>query len=242
MAIRFSKTFLLRKLHQITGIVPLGFFFFGHMFTNSKAMSGEKVFNDAVEDIHHIPYLLFIEIFGIFLPLLFHSVYGIFISVEARPNVGNYNYGRNWFYLFQRITGVFLFFFILFHILNFRFGLIPGLNEIPVAGNADLAFDIVRKEFQITWVLILYILGILATSWHLAYGFFLFAVDWGILIGEKAQKMALYACIGLSVMLGAVGINAAVAFIRPCGLFPQALCGELEKKGITEPTGKSGKF
>lgn len=241
MAIRFSKTFLLRKLHQLTGIVPLGFFFFGHMFTNSKAMSGAKVFNDAVEDIHHIPYLLFIEIFGIFLPLLFHSVYGIFISAEARPNVGNYNYGRNWFYLFQRITGVFLFFFILFHILNFRFGLVPGLNETPVAGNAPLAFNIVSREFQITWVLILYFLGILATAWHLAYGFFLFAVDWGILIGEKAQKMALYACLGLAVMLGAVGINAAVAFVRPCGLFPQALCGELEKKGVTEPS-KTGKF
>lgn len=241
MAIRFSKTFLLRKLHQLTGIVPLGFFFFGHMFTNSKAMSGAKVFNDAVEDIHHIPYLLFIEIFGIFLPLLFHSVYGIFISMEARPNVGNYNYGRNWFYLFQRITGVFLFFFILFHILNFRFGLVPGLNETPVAGNANLAFGIVQREFQITWVLVLYFLGILATAWHLAYGFFLFAVDWGILIGEKAQKMALYACIGLAVMLGAVGINAAVAFVRPCGLFPQALCGELEKKGVTEPS-KTGKF
>lgn len=241
MAIRFSKTFLLRKLHQLTGIVPLGFFFFGHMFTNSKAMSGAKVFNDAVEDIHHIPYLLFIEIFGIFLPLLFHSVYGIFISAEARPNVGNYNYGRNWFYLFQRITGVFLFFFILFHILNFRFGLVPGLNETPVAGNANLAFGIVQREFQITWVLVLYFLGILATAWHLAYGFFLFAVDWGILIGEKAQKMALYACIGLAVMLGAVGINAAVAFVRPCGLFPQALCGELEKKGVTEPS-KTGKF
>lgn len=241
MAIRFSKTFLLRKLHQLTGIVPLGFFFFGHMFTNSKAMSGAKVFNDAVEDIHHIPYLLFIEIFGIFLPLLFHSVYGVFISAEARPNVGNYNYGRNWFYLFQRITGVFLFFFILFHILNFRFGLVPGLNETPVAGNAPLAFNIVSREFQITWVLILYFLGILATAWHLAYGFFLFAVDWGILIGEKAQKMALYACIGLAVTLGAVGINAAVAFVRPCGLFPQALCGELEKKGVTEPS-KTGKF
>ena len=88
MAIKFSKTFLLRKLHQMTGIVPFGLFFFVHMFTNSKAMSGATVFNEAVEDIHHIPYLLFVEIFGIFLPLLFHSVYGILISAEASPNVG----------------------------------------------------------------------------------------------------------------------------------------------------------
>ena len=243
MAIRFSKTFLLRKLHQLTGIVPLGLFFFVHMFTNSKAMSGAKVFNDAVEDIHHIPYLLFAEVFGIFLPLLFHSVYGIMISAEARPNVGNYNYGRNWFYLFQRITGVFLFFFILFHILNLRFGVIPGLESYgnPVAGNAPKAFAIVSAEFQNAGILIFYILGILATAWHLAYGFWLFAVDWGIIIGEKAQKMALYACIGLAVMLGAVGVNAAVAFVRPCGLFPQAFCSELEKKGVVEPS-KTGKF
>ena len=77
---KLSNNFLLRKLHQLTGIVPLGIFFAVHMFTNAKAMNGDKVFNDAVKDIHHLPFLLFIEIFGIFLPLLFHSVYGIFIS------------------------------------------------------------------------------------------------------------------------------------------------------------------
>lgn len=243
MAIKISKTFLMRKLHQLTGIVPLGFFFFGHMFTNSKAMSGDKVFNDAVSDIHHIPYLLFVEIFGIFLPLLFHSVYGIFISLEARPNAGNYNYGRNWFYIFQRVTGVFLFVFILFHLLNMRFGAIPGLQTYgdPVAGNADRAFAIISAEFQSVPILIFYFLGVIATAWHLAYGFFLFAVDWGILIGEKAQKYALYASVFLAISLSAVGINAAVAFVRPCGLFPQAMCGELKEKKVVEPN-RSGKF
>lgn len=232
---KISKTFLLRKLHQLTGIVPLGAFFFVHMFTNSKAMSGDKVFNDAVADIHHMPYLIFIEIFGIFLPLLFHSVYGIFISAEARPNAMNYGYGRNWFYLFQRATGIFLFFFLLFHILNFRFGAIPGLNTTAVAGNADKAFAIVAAEFQITWVFIIYVLGVLATAWHLAYGFFLFAVDWGIIIGEKAQKYALYGCLGLAAFLGAVGINAMVSFNKKCGLLPAVLCEEAEKKGVVEP-------
>jgi len=240
---KISNTFLLRKLHQITGIVPLGIFLFGHFFTNSKAMSGDKVFNDAVADIHHIPYLLFIEIFGIFLPLLYHSIYGIIISGEARFNNASYGYGRNCFYLFQRITGGFLFFFIFFHILNFRFALIPGMATYghPVAGHANEAFSLVSTEFQITWVMILYILGIAATAWHLAYGFWLFAVDWGLVIGEKAQKYALYGSIALAIGLFAVGVNAAVAFVRPCGLFPKALCEEAEKKGIVEPN-KSGKF
>ncbi|MBK8465058.1 MAG: succinate dehydrogenase [Chloracidobacterium sp.] len=233
MAIKFPNTFLLRKLHQITGIVPLGMFFFVHMFTNSKAMNGDASFNKAVKEIHDIPYLLFIEIFGIFLPLIFHSVYGIMISAEAKPNVLNYGYGRNWFYVLQRTTGIFLFFFILFHILNFRFGVVPGLNMVPVAGNADKAFSIVAGEFQIPWVMAIYIIGILATAWHLAYGFFLFAVDWGIVIGEKAQKVVLYGCLGLALFLGAVGINAAFAFVRPCGLLPMALC-EQPKMTIQE--------
>lgn len=241
MASKFSRTFLLRKLHQLTGIVPLGIFFFVHMFTNSKAMSGPAVFNEAVEDIHHIPYLLFVEIFGIFLPLLYHSVYGLFITAESRPNVGSYGYDRNWFYVLQRATGVFLFFFIIFHILNFRFGLVPGLNTTPVAGNADLAFDIVAREFAIPWVMALYIAGIVATAWHLAYGFFLFAVDWGIVIGEKAQKVALSACLGLAVFLSVIGINAAVAFVWDCGLLPEAFCGELEEERIVEPD-TSNKF
>ncbi len=235
---KISKSFLARKLHQITGIVPLGMFFFVHMFTNSKAMNGSGAFNEAVADIHKIPYLLFVEIFGIFLPLLYHSVYGIFISAEARPNALNYGYGRNWFYIFQRVTGIFLFFFILFHILNLRFGLIPYLASWgnPVAGNADAAFAIVSAEFSNPIILTIYILGIVATAWHLAYGFWLFAVDWGIIIGEKTQKYALYACLGLAVFLSAVGINAAVAFVEPCGLLPKVFCGDSkETKKSTSP-------
>jgi len=236
MAIKFSRTFLLRKLHQLTGIIPLGAFFFVHMFTNSKAMNGEAAFEKAVQEIHDIPGLLIVEIFGIFIPLLFHSIYGVIISSEARSNALGYSYARNWFYFFQRATGIFLFAFILFHILNLRFGLIPNLNEIAVAGNADLSFNIIEREFAIPWVLALYMLGIAATAWHLAYGFWLFAVDWGIVIGENAQKYALYACIALAVGLFGMGANAAISFVRPCGLFPQALCDHKpEAYKITKP-------
>jgi succinate dehydrogenase / fumarate reductase cytochrome b subunit len=206
------------------------------MYTNSTAMSGQRVFNEHVQDIHNMPYLIFIEIFGIFIPLLYHSIYGIIISREARPNAGHYSYARNWFYLIQRISGVFLFFFLLFHILNFRFGMIPGLNMTPVAGHADLAFTIVSREFQNDLIFFVYVLGVIATAWHLAYGIWLFAVDWGIVIGEKAQKATLYACIALAIFLGAVGINAAAAFVHRCGLLPASLCEQAEQKQIVAPT------
>lgn len=224
MAIKFSTTFLLRKLHQVTGIVPLGMFYFVHIYTNLTAMNGPKIFNDHVQDIHDIPFLLFIEVFGIFLPLAYHSIYGVLISGEAKVNVLSYPYARNWFYLFQRITGIFLFFFLLFHLLNFRFGLIPGLNMTPVAGHAQEAFSIVSTEFRTTWIVVVYILGVLATAWHLGYGIFLFAVDWGVVIGERAQRLTIKAALALAVLLGLVGVNAVFAFVRPCGLLPQSLC------------------
>jgi succinate dehydrogenase / fumarate reductase cytochrome b subunit len=218
LAIRLSKTFVLRKLHQLSGIFPLGIFLLEHFYTNSKALSGPQDFNNAVRDLQSIPYILFVEIGGIFIPLLYHAIYGLVITVEARPNNLAYPYARNWFYLIQRITGVILFFFITFHVLNFRFGLIPGLNTMSVAHHIDESFNIVSREFRMVPIFIIYVIGITATVWHLANGLWLFLVDWGITIGERAQRLTGYACIAFGVVLLLVGINAAVAFIRPGGL------------------------
>ena len=218
MAIRLSRTFILRKLHQLTGIMPLGFFLLEHFYTNSKALSGAADFNAAVKDLQSIPYILFVEIGGIFIPLIYHAVYGMVITVEARPNNLHYPYSRNWFYTIQRVTGIILFFFITFHVLNFRFGLIPGLNTVSVAHHPEQSFAIVSGEFRRIPIFIVYIIGITSTVWHLANGIWLFLVDWGITVGERAQKIAGYACLGFGIVLLAVGINAAVAFIRPGGL------------------------
>ncbi len=220
MSIRLSRTFILRKLHQLSGIVPLGAFLLEHFYTNSKAAHptmGQQSFNEAVKDLQAIPYILLVETLFIFIPLLYHALYGLVITIEARPNNLNYPYPRNWFYLIQRITGIILFFFILFHVLNFRFGLIPGLNTVSVAHHPEEAFQIVSREFNIAWVLLVYIVGITSTVWHFANGIWLFAVDWGIAIGEKAQRLTGYACIAFGAALLVVGINAMIAFIRPGG-------------------------
>ncbi|MGB7924313.1 MAG: hypothetical protein WCF57_13805 [Pyrinomonadaceae bacterium] len=221
MAIRLSRTFILRKLHQLSGIVPLGAFLLEHFYTNSKAAHptmGAQNFNKAVEDLQAIPYILLVETMFIFIPLLYHAIYGLVITVEARPNNLNYPYPRNWFYTIQRVTGVILFFFILFHVLNFRFGMIPGLNMESVAHNAGRSFEIVAREFQMPVIFIIYLIGITSTVWHFANGIWLFLVDWGITIGAQAQRLAGYACIGFGAVLLFVGINAMVAFIRPGGL------------------------
>ena len=198
--------------------MPLGIFLLEHFYTNSKALNGAASFNDAVKDLQSIPYILFVEIGGIFIPLIYHAVYGLVITMEARPNNLAYPYPRNWFYTIQRVTGLILFLFITFHVLNFRFGLIPGLNSVSVASKPEMGFDIVAREFSMLPIFLVYMIGITATVWHFANGIWLFLVDWGITIGERAQRLTGYACIGFGVFLLLVGLNAAVAFIRPGGL------------------------
>lgn len=222
MAVRLSRTFILRKLHQLSGIVPLGAFLMEHLYTNSKGAhptNGAQAFNQAVADLQGIPYILFIETAFIFIPLLYHALYGLVITWESRPNNLNYPYPRNWFYTIQRITGIILFFFILFHVLNFRFGMIPGLNTVSVAHSPELAYEIVQKEFRMLPIFLIYIVGITSTIWHLANGIWLFAVDWGIVIGERAQRYAGYACIGLGVTLLVFWLNVALAFRNGGGGF-----------------------
>ena len=221
MAVRLTKTFVLRKLHQLSGIVPLGAFLLEHLYTNSKAAHpthGPEHFNDAVGDLQAIPYILLVETAFIFVPLLYHALYGLFITWEMRPNNLKYPYPRNWFYTIQRVTGIILFFFILFHVMNFRFGVIPGLNTVSVAHAPEQAFQIVAREFQEWWIVAIYVVGIASTIWHFANGIWLFAVDWGIVIGERAQRLTGYACIGFGVALFALWLNVTAAFIRPGGL------------------------
>ncbi|HEV2863437.1 MAG TPA: hypothetical protein VGX48_20660 [Pyrinomonadaceae bacterium] len=222
MAVRLSKTFVMRKLHQLTGIVPLGAFLLEHLYTNSKAAHpelGRQHFNEAVADLQNIPYILFVEITFIFIPLLYHAVYGMFMLKEMRANNLAYPYPRNWFYTIQRVTGVILFFFILFHVLNFRFGLLPGLNDVSVAHSPQLAYQIVANEFQQWWIVAIYAVGIVSTIWHFANGIWLFLVDWGIVIGERAQRLTGYACIAFGVVLLALWANVTAAFITRGGLF-----------------------
>ena len=54
MAIQLKRHFVLRKLHQLTGIVPLGLFMMEHFYSNWVAVHGAKEFNEGVEWLHAV--------------------------------------------------------------------------------------------------------------------------------------------------------------------------------------------
>jgi len=214
MSINLSGHFLLRKLHSLTGVLPIGIFLLEHLYTNSKALGGPTSFNQAVYDLQQIPYIVYIEAFGIWLPILFHGIYGLVITYQASPNNVTYNYARNWMYTLQRISGIILFFFITFHVLNFRFGAIPGLNETSVAHHPYQAWSIVSREFNIPWVLAIYVIGVSATIFHFANGLWNFGLTWGITVGPRAQRVSGIVCSVIGFVLLIVAIRAMFAFVH----------------------------
>jgi succinate dehydrogenase / fumarate reductase cytochrome b subunit len=213
--------FLLRKLHSLTGIVPVGVFLFEHLLTNSMAFRGRDRFNEDVHWIHDLPYLLFIEIFGIFLPLAFHALYGIKIALSAEPNVSRYPYMANWRYTLQRVTGYIAFVFIIIHLLKFRFAHWVGWGP-EFIGSAD-PFEITRTGLTAwnpwgtfivpAWFTFsFYALAVTASVFHFCNGIWSFCISWGITVGERAQRRVGLVATGLAVVMLAWGYMSLYAF------------------------------
>ncbi|HBV85417.1 MAG TPA: succinate dehydrogenase [Desulfosporosinus sp.] len=200
-----SHSYFWRKLHSLSGILPLGIFLMVHMFINSMATLGQENFNRGVSLLHNIPYLWFFELVVIFIPILYHAFYGIWVVYLTRNNIENYRYFRNWLFYLQRVSAVITLLFVTWHVIGLRF------SEGVISNN--ITFEFVSAALNQPVILVLYLIGLLASFGHFANGLWSFLVSWGITVGEQAQRTAAYGSFVVFIILTAVGINALLAFI-----------------------------
>ena len=199
--------FLIRRLHSLTGLV-FGGYLIVHLLVNATIAQGGTVYQVQVDKIHDLPFLPVVEWTFIYLPIIFHTVYGTWITITGQPNVGNYPYAKNWFYFFQRLSAIVIVFFMLFHVLSLKYGWF-GTNY---AFDPHRALGTVGRHFDngfLVWFV--YPLGILASCYHLANGLWTAAITWGLTISEAAQRRWGYLCAGLFVLTFAAGMTALIA-------------------------------
>ncbi|MCA9106383.1 MAG: hypothetical protein KDA83_13215, partial [Planctomycetales bacterium] len=111
--------FLLRRLHSLSGLIPVGAYMIVHLLTNSLTMMGTAPFQNAVYQIHALgPALPLVEWGFIFIPILFHAIFGVVIIFTGRSNVAHYGYAANYRYVLQRITGMIALVFIFLHVFH----------------------------------------------------------------------------------------------------------------------------
>ncbi|MFQ5477562.1 MAG: succinate dehydrogenase cytochrome b558 subunit [Candidatus Binatia bacterium] len=203
-----AKHFLLRRLHSLSGIVPIGGFLLFHFFENGKILAGPQAWAEGAEAIQAVPLpiLLTLEITVLYVPILFHAFYGLYIVRTGRPNFATYGYQRNYFYTLQRLSGVIAFFFIGFHVASTR------IRYYLTGVDAD--FSEMQSWMANPLVLAVYVVGVLASVFHFANGIWGFSVSWGLTVGPRAQRVLQAACLTLFVGMSVLGLNIILAF-RP---------------------------
>jgi succinate dehydrogenase / fumarate reductase cytochrome b subunit len=203
-----SPHFLLRRLHSLFGFLPIGAFLMFHMWENSQARFGMAHYNEEVVGaLQRMNYLVFLEIFAIALPLLFHAVYGLVILGSGKPDVRRYPYWHNRLYLLQRLSGVGILLFLFLHVGWTR---IWSLWEPAVKANL---FEHMQLLLSNPLTLSAYVLGLLLSVFHLGNGLWTMGISWGVTVTPRAQRISFAACMALSLLLAAMGLHGLWGFL-----------------------------
>ena len=199
--------FWLRRLHSLTGVMPIGAYMLVHIFfENAFILGGPGKFDQLVRAIGQIPIpvLLAIEITVLWGPILYHALYGLVVMAGADLGTAmHFAYRNSLLYALQRITGVVALVFIAWHVYSLRLSFYFYDLEIDYALMHGLLTSPAWFAF--------YVAGVLSALFHFCNGIFTFCITWGITVGERAQQRVQRLSLALFFVtaVGAVAILAA---------------------------------
>ena len=201
--------FLIRRLHSLSGLVPVGAFMCVHLAANASVLAGSEVYQKSVDSIQSLgPALPVVEWVFIFIPILFHAIFGFVIIGGGLPNTGNYPLERNIRYTLQRATGMIAFVYIIYHMWHMHhYGVTFG------GGNFDPEHATSSAAAALTLMhTIFYVVGMLSCVYHLANGLWTMGITWGVWTSPAAQRRADVLCSGFGVALAILGLSAVFGF------------------------------
>lgn len=215
--------FLIRRLHSLTGLMPIGGYLFFHLATNASILDGPQAYQYRADQLHRLgpTTIVLLEWPLIFLPILFHGLIGLAIVARGKRNVTVYPYLGNIRYTLQRATGVVAFVFIVWHVWQMHGWLkfeawrawmqsLGGAQFDP----ADAAATAAGAVQDSAWVVVCYTIGLLACVYHLANGLWTMGITWGVWTSPNAQRWANVPCAMAGVFLAAMGLGALYGMLR----------------------------
>ncbi|NUQ67141.1 MAG: hypothetical protein HUU18_02520 [Phycisphaerales bacterium] len=228
--------FLLRRLHSLSGIVPIGLFLIAHLTTNSSILwgklglrgehpefswsqGGAAYFAKEVVWINEqVPHLFLIEL-TLWLSIGFHAVLGTIYALTGRMNTSAYPYGANKRYRLQRASGYIGILFIFYHVATLRWGwtfLIPGGTAWSHNFASSTLAAALRggEEFTAMGMVVsaFYFIGVSLLVFHFANGLWTAAITWGLTVSRAAQQRWGYVCAGLGAGLMAMAWASVIGF------------------------------
>ena len=211
MALSINReNFVLHRIHSLTGVMPVGYYMVQHLVLNSNSLISPEKFNGVIEFFEGLPkpFLIALEVGMIWLPLLFHAIYGLFIISRAENNylTSKYKWSQNKMFFLQRLSGVLVFFYLIYHVIT-------TTGAKYVSGTADIIkYNAMSEKLHNPLVLAIYMLGIISASYHLGYGLWNFCIRWGITVKDEAQVRIQKISAVVFVALTLIGWGALAGF------------------------------
>lgn len=197
--------FLLRRIHSLMGLLPVGGFVILHLLENARARLGPVAYDHMQSVKDNSAWMPILESSFILLPIAYHACYGIFIASQSRRtlSLGIYNQGGTWRFWMQRVSGLLLLAFLVFHVWETR---IHSQGLPTYAWMSDL-FN------TRPWVRPLYILGIIAAAYHFANGLWSASIVWGLAVRERSQRAVLrFVSVPVFLLVAGLGCYALFQF------------------------------
>lgn len=202
-----TGSFYRARIASLLAIAPLGIWTALHLWDNLSAYAGAQAWEQAVTGARH-PLNQALLVVLVLLPLVLHTVWGIARLASSRPNNVRYGYYENLKYLLQRLSALGLLGFIGAHLW------LAWAQPRFVEGRPEPFADISREMAHHTPTLVVYILGVLAVSYHLANGLQTFAMGQGVVASAGALKRLEWVVYLTFVLLLAMGWGSVFALWR----------------------------
>lgn len=202
------REFWMKRAMSFLGLFPLGMYVVCHLWTNLHSLSGSYSFNSVLAETRKHPLFFILELL-LFFSILFHTVAGFMLMKKYRPVTSKTPFLGNATFALQRLSGIGLLLFLGAHITKTR--ILPLVKGLSTVG-----FEEFHEAFSspIPLTLIVYFLGILAVSFHLANGLYSFCITWGITTTPKSQKRLRWVsitCFAILLLLFCIAIYGFVA-------------------------------
>jgi succinate dehydrogenase / fumarate reductase cytochrome b subunit len=174
-------SFIRTRLGSFLAVVPLGVWTLNHLWNNLSAFSGPEKWE---ADVTHYPHPVAFVVTSLIalLPLALHTIWGIGRLTTARPNNVHYPYFANLRYTLQRLSAIGLLLFLGAHLW------LAMIHPRITTGAPEPFADISHEMRNHMPTLVVYILGVLGVSYHLANGLSTFSMGWGLVSSRRALK------------------------------------------------------
>lgn len=192
------------RLHALTGAVFAAAFVLYFLVPFSSAFDGPRAFDARMLELAREPLAGAVLATFVLVPLLYHAAFGLLIVHGCQINAFRYSAYRNWMYALERVAGLLLVPFVVYHL--YRTGLARALGAAP------LSYDAMHALLASSWAKGLYVAGVVCAAFYIGNGLAMQATTWGIAASPRARSAAVVAGWVVTFVLAAWGVKVVLSF------------------------------